>query len=167
MKIFHIRSYNKKKGDGGYCITHIYVDGKYYCDAIEDYDRGLDESMTEAEARRIKVPSKTAIPTGHYTVKMNIVSPKFSQSSYAGGYYKQFCGGRVPRLDPVLAFQGILIHRGTNENSSAGCIIVGWNTVVGQVTESRKAFEGLFKMMKDAADRGETISYTVTRKYKV
>ena len=162
MKIEHIRTYNKKKSDGGYCISHIYVDGKYYCDAIEDFDRGLDESISEEQARKIKVKDKTAIPTGHYTVKMNTVSGTFSKKEY----YKKFCGGKVPRLDPVVGFSGILIHRGTNENSSSGCVIVGYNTAVGQVTNSQKAFEGLYYMMKAAANKKETIQYVITRKYK-
>ncbi len=42
----------------------------------------------------------------------------------------------MPRLLNVKGFDGILIHKGSNANSSAGCIIVGKNTVVGGVTSS-------------------------------
>lgn len=76
--------------------------------------------------------AKTAIPTGTYKITLDVVSPKFSQKAY----YKAFCGGKLPRLLNVKGFDGILIHKGSNADSSAGCIIVGMNTVVGGVTNS-------------------------------
>lgn len=63
---------------------------------------------------------------------MGVISPKFSMKAY----YKNFCNGRMPRLLNVKGFDGILIHRGTNADSSAGCIIVGRNTIKGGVTDS-------------------------------
>ena len=42
----------------------------------------------------------------------------------------------MPRLLNVKGFDGILIHKGSNADSSAGCIIVGKNTVKGGVTNS-------------------------------
>lgn len=164
MRVEHIRVANiHKQGSGrAYCIGHVYINGVYSHDTIEDYDRGLDQSMTEAQARAIKVYGKTAIPTGTYTVKMGIVSGTFSKKPY----YKEFCGGKVPRLDPVVGFQGILIHRGVDESSSAGCVIVGLNKEVGKVTQSQEVFEKLYKRFLEAAKKGETITYKITRKYK-
>lgn len=63
---------------------------------------------------------------------MQVVSPKFSKKPY----YKAFCKGRMPRLLDVKGFEGILIHKGYSANSSAGCIIVGRNTIKGAVTDS-------------------------------
>lgn len=163
MEVLQERVANVKRGTKAYCISHVYINGKYSHDAIEDIDRGLDESMTEAQIAKIKVMSKTAIPTGHYTVKMNIVSGTFVKKDY----YKKFCNGKVPRLDPVKGFKGILIHTGTDENSSAGCVIVGDNKVVGKVVNSKIVFERIYKLFKEAAAKGETINYTITRKYKV
>lgn len=162
MIIEHKRTYNKRKdGDGGYCIGHVYINGKYSHDTIEDYDRGLTQEMTEAEARAIKVYGKTAIPTGEYTVKMNIRSPKFSQKEY----YRKLCDGKVPRLDPVVGFSGILIHIGNTEADSAGCVLVGRNTIVGRVTHSTETFERLYRLLRMTADRGERIVYRITRSY--
>lgn len=165
MKVEHIRVANVHKPGSGraYCIGHVYINGVYSHDTIEDYDRGLDQSMTEARARSIKVYGKTAIPTGTYTVKMGIVSSTFSKKPY----YKEFCQGKLPRLDPVVGFQGILIHRGVDENSSAGCVIVGLNKQVGRVTNSQDVFERLYRRFQEAAKKGETITYKITRKYKV
>lgn len=163
MKIEHVRSANVRNGEREYCISHIYVDGTYFCDAIEDYDRGLDLSMTLAEIKRKKIYGETAIPTGQYTVKMNQRSPTFAQKSY----YKSFCNGMLPRLDPVKGYYGILIHRGKDERSSAGCIIVGYNKVRGQVVDSQKAFETLYTLLKDASEKNEAIDYIITRKYRL
>ena len=63
---------------------------------------------------------------------MGVISPKFSQKPD----YKSFCNGKLPRLLNVKGFDGILRHKGSNADSSAGCIIVGMNTVVGGVTNS-------------------------------
>lgn len=160
MKIELQRIANKKKaGNGGYCIGHLYIDGVYYCDTIEDIDRGLSDGMTKAQIATIKIPSKTAIPTGVYRVRMDRVSPKFS----AKPYYKTFCGGKVPYLANVPGFEGILMHRGADEASSAGCLILGYNKVVGKVIDSQKAFEKVYKKLKTAND----ITITITRSYKV
>lgn len=143
-----------------YCIGHLYVDGLYVCDTIEDTDRGLYQEMTKEEILKIKVPSKTAIPIGRYCVTINVVSPKFSQKAY----YANFCKGRIPRLLNVPGFEGILIHRGTTERSSAGCLIVGYNTIKGQVTNSQQAFEKLYKLFRNAK---ENIWINISREYKV
>ena len=166
MKIEHVRIFTTK-GTGtspGYTISHIYINGEYVSDCIEDYDRGLDQGMTLAEIRKRKVYKQTAIPTGTYELTMNIISPKFSQMEY----YKKYCKGRMPRLLKVPGYDGILIHRGSSANSSAGCVIVGYNTIKGKVTDSQKAWEKLMKTyLMPAKVLGENITYIITRKYKV
>lgn len=127
-----------------YTIGHLYVDGVYVCDTIEDTDRGLTQDDTIADIEAVKVKSETAIPKGTYRVTLKVVSPKFGKKDY----YKNFCGGKLPRLLDVPGFDGILIHRGNNQNDSAGCIIVGYNKVVGQVVNSQSAFEKLYKILE-------------------
>lgn len=138
----------KMKPGKQYQIGHLYVDGIYMCDTIEDIDRGLTADMPLQLIMKIKVKKQTAIPRGKYRVLMNRVSPKFS----AKPYYWQFCRGKVPYLVNVPGFEGILIHMGATQNSSAGCIIVGMNTVVGRVTSSQECFEKLYKKMLTAND---------------
>ena len=159
MKIEHVRIYNCPT----YCISHIYVDGGYVCDAVEDVDRGLDQSMSLKEIKKRKVYKMTAIPTGTYEVTMDIQSPKFSTYEY---YYKQ-CKGYLPRLLSVPGYEGILVHCGSSAQSSAGCIIVGYNTIKGKVTDSQKAWEKLMKHLKAAKVLEEPITWKITRKYKV
>lgn len=145
-----------------YTIGHIYVDGQYVCDTIEDADRGLDDSMSVAEIRRKKVYKQTAIPRGTYPVTLNVVSPKFNQKPY----YHDFCGGKLPRILNVKGFDGILMHRGVDENSSAGCLIVGFNTAKGKVTRSQEAFEKLYKILNAANKKNEKITIKIYTTYK-
>lgn len=146
-----------------YTIGHLYVDGEYVCDTIEDTDRGLRQDMSLAEIRKIKVYRQTAIPTGIYRLTMNIQSPKFSKIQY----YKDYCNGFMPRILKVPGYDGILIHRGSSANSSAGCIIVGYNTIKGRVTDSQKAWEKLMrKYLIPAKMLGKEITITITSQYK-
>ena len=73
----------------GYTVGRLYVDGKFFCNTLEDTVRDLN--------RERKIPGKTAIPYGEYKVVFNW-SPKF--------------GRNLPRLLNVPAFEGILIHPG-------------------------------------------------------
>ena len=159
MKIELTRHYNCPT----YCISRIRVDGVYVCDAIEDTDRGLDQSWMLSDIKKKKVYKQTAIPTGTYDVTLSIRSPKFSTYEY----YRDFCQGYLPRVLSVKGYEGILMHCGSSAASSAGCIIVGYNTIKGRVTSSRQAFEKLYKILKGAADKREKITIEITRTYKV
>lgn len=157
MKISLKRIYTNNK----YTIGHLYVDGTWVCNVLEDADRGLKDSMTLEEIRTKKIKDKTAIPTGNYKVTMNVISPKFSKKKY----YKDFCGGRLPRITGVKGFDGVLIHRGTDENSSSGCLIVGYNKEKGKVLNSKEAFEKLYKMLDSANRNGEKIDIKIYSTY--
>jgi len=150
---------NCKLGTRVYCIGKLYVDGKYVCDTIEDKDWGWDENTPIADIKAIKAKNKslTAIPHGTYKVRMDRVSPKFSTYDF----YKKLCNGKVPYLCNVPAFSGVLIHCGSSERSSAGCVIVGKNTIKGQVTDTQSVFKKLYKLMLDAYKKGEKITLTI------
>lgn len=140
-----------------YTISKWYVNGQYFCDGIEDTDRGLSDDMPLSDIRRIKVAGKTAIPTGKYQVTLNIKSPKYSQK----GFYMGFCGGYMPRLLKVKGFEGILIHSGNSERDTEGCLICGQNKVVGKVINSLETWKKLYQMMKEADDKNEIITVTI------
>lgn len=152
MKLELIRRYRKS----GYTIGSLSVDGVYFCDTLEDTDRGLKSSMTLQEIKANKVKGKTAIPTGIYHIDMNTVSPRLHDKSWAKPY-----GGRVPRLQGVKGFVGVLIHPGNTAADTDGCILVGRNTVVGGLTESKKTYLKLMDMLVAARDRGETITIEI------
>lgn len=137
----------------GYTISNLYIDGVWFCNALEDTDRGLRQTMPVEEIRQKKIYGMTAIPSGRYIVRMDIVSPKYSQYDW---YRKNF-GGRMPRLENVKGFEGILIHPGNDALDSYGCILVGVNKQKGKVLESRATFQRLWKILEEARKRKETI----------
>ena len=124
-----------------YTIGHLYVNGKRFCDTLENTDRGLDQNMPLDELRKRKVYGKTAIPTGTYKVTMNRKSPKFSRIDY----YRELCNGYMPRLLQVPGFEGVLIHRGNREDATEGCLLVGDNTSKGGLSNSKGQWEALMK----------------------
>jgi hypothetical protein len=114
----------------------------YLCDTIEDKVRDLDRDGKFENGEK-KVPGETAIPYGKYNITMNVVSPKFSNYNkypYARKYH-----GYMPRLLNVNSFDGILIHPGCSAYSSAGCIIVGKNKIVGKVVDSQQVWCSLME----------------------
>ena len=68
------------KGEN-YTIGKLYINGEYFCDTLEDRDRGLKQSNDLELIKEVKVMHETAIPTGEYKVSLNIVSPKYSNYS--------------------------------------------------------------------------------------
>ena len=130
-----------------YTIGRLYIDGKYFCDTIEDKDRGLSQELPVTVNKNLKRRGVTAIPVGRYRVTLDVVSPKFSKKiAY------QFCGGKLPRLINVPAFDGVLIHIGNTANDTEGCILVGKNTEVGKVLQSTVTFRALYEELKQAKD---------------
>lgn len=143
-----------------YTIGWLYIDGKKFCDTIEDKDRGLKQTMSLAEILRKKVYGQTAIPKGTYILSMNKPSPSYQNKAKKDVYYK-FCCDNMPRIENVPGFDGILIHNGSDQDSSSGCLIVGENSIVGKVTNSRTVFKKLWQMLFDVYKRGEEIKITI------
>ena len=147
------RKYKKET----YTIGNLYVDGEWFCNTLEDKDRGLKSSMSLEEINEAKVYAETAIPAGRYKVIMDVVSPKYNRVKW----YKDNFGGRMPRLENVKGFSGVLIHPGTTAVDSAGCIIVGLNKKKGNVLESRVTFTKLWKKLEEAYKSKKTIYLTI------
>lgn len=105
-----------------YTIGKLYVDDEYFCDTLEDKDRGLTFDMPLEDIKKVKVYGQTAIPTGRYQVVMNM-STRFKKV--------------MPLLLNVPGFDGIRIHSGNTAADTQGCILLGQNKVVGKVINSR------------------------------
>ena len=140
-----------------YTISNLYINGEWFCNCLEDADRGLDNSMSEDMIRTLKKPSITAIPRGTYEITLDVVSPKYSKVQF----YKDICNGKVPRLKNVKGFDGILIHAGNTDKDSSGCLLVGQNKVKGQVVNSKETFKQLYKLLQDGNSRGEKITIKI------
>ena len=128
-----------------YTIGKLYINDQYFCDTLEDTDRGLTQSMTEQQIVSKKVYGETAIPTGTYRIII----------SYSNKFKKQ-----MPLLLNVPGFAGIRIHSGNTEKDSLGCILVGKNKSVGKVLESRDTYSKLFSILQEA-NKKETIKITI------
>ena len=116
-----------------YTIGKLYVDGVYFCDTVEDTDRGMTQQMSNSYNEARKVYGKTAIPVGRYRVVLSY-SDKFKKS--------------LPLLNDVMCFSGVRIHSGNTAEDSLGCIIVGENKIKGGVINSRATMERLMAKLR-------------------
>lgn len=116
-----------------YTIGRLSVDGKYFCDTLEDTVR----------ADGVKIFGETAIPAGTYKVIVTM-SQRFKRE--------------LPLLVDVPMFSGIRIHPGNTAADTHGCLLVGINTGKGIVSQSKITFDKLFALIKEAKDVIITIS---------
>ena len=131
-----------------YTIGRMMVDEQYFCDTLEDKDRGLDASMSEDMIRERKVYGQTAIPTGIYSVGVTY-------------WAKHRCN--VPYLTKVKGFSGIFIHAGVNASHTLGCILVGKNTAKGMLSQSQEHSRKLTTMIREALKNGESVLLEIGR----
>lgn len=143
-----------KKSD--YTIGQLFVNGVKFSETVEDKDRGLSDTMTEAEVKSKKVYGETAIPTGTYELKLTW-SNKFHDRAWCKKY-----GGRCPQIMNVKGFQGIRIHPFNTAKDSLGCIACGENTKKGMVLNSTAYFLKLMDShILPALNKGEKITITI------
>ena len=128
-----------------YTVGRLYVDGQLFCNTLEDKVADLNRNGV-FDGTEKKVPGETAIPYGTYRVFYGW-SPRF--------------GRNLPRLLNVTAFEGILIHPGNTAEDSAGCILVGKNSEVGRLTQSRYYSDELNNLIDAAQRRGENITIEI------
>lgn len=128
-----------------YTIGSLSIDGKKFCDTLEDKVRDLNKNGV-FDGDEKKVYGETAIPYGTYDVVVDY-SPKFKRE--------------LPRLQNVRHFEGILIHRGNTAEDSAGCILVGENKVKGKVINSTPYEKELVRILKEAQGRKEPITIKI------
>lgn len=147
-----------------YTIGKMYINGDYFCDTIEDPDRGLSQNMTIDEIKNIKVYGQTAIPTGRYEVTLNVKSPKFS--NFNKYKWAKIWDGYLPRLIDVIGFDGVLIHVANKAEDILGCIGVGENKLKGQVINSTITFNKLFNIISPLKNTNEKIFIDISTKYK-
>lgn len=117
-----------------YTEGKLYIDGAYFCDTLEDQDRGLYQHMSLAEIKEVKIYGETCIPYGTYKVELSY-SPKFKKI--------------MPAILDVKGFTGVRIHNGIDKNSTLGCILVGIKYKDGMLTNSRKTFNELMQKLQN------------------
>jgi len=144
---------------GNYTVGKVSIDGKYFCDSLEDTDRGVTQVMpftptggtngywTTPDNDTIeKEPGRTAIPTGLYDATV-----------YFWPKYKCYC----VQLLRVPGFTGILMHNGMTADHSEGCILLGKNNFVGRLDGSRLYMDALAARVLAAEKMGERVTVEV------
>nr|DAX30840.1 MAG TPA: Protein of unknown function (DUF2778) [Caudoviricetes sp.] len=130
----------------GYTVGRMSLNNKYFCDTLEDTDRGLADTMQVNEILAKKVKAQTAIPTGKYDVILTF-SPKFKRV--------------LPLLLNVKCYEGVRIHAGNSAEDTEGCLLVGENKAKGQVLNSRATFERLMAILLECEKRKEKVTITI------
>ena len=144
MELKLIRKYRKTD----YTIGILYVNNKYFCEILEDTDRGLKDSMSLEEIKKIKIKDQTCIPYGKYQILMTY-SPK----------YKKI----MPLVNNVKGFEGIRIHSGNTNKDTSGCLLPGFNKIKGQVINSRETFNKLYSLIQTATNNKENVTIEITK----
>lgn len=130
-----------------YTLGELYIDGVYFCDTLEDKDRGLTQDMNIGQIQLLKINGETAIPKGIYKVTLDVISPKFSKYPF----YMETCKGKLPRLIDVKGYEGVLIHvaDGLKRDSLVqGCIGVGNLSAEEYLMNGKKVFAELYNKLK-------------------
>lgn len=153
MRLKLIRKYKKDT----YTIGQLLVDGAFFCNTMEDKDRGLTQDTELPVIKAAKVYGETAIPSGVYDIDMETRSLKYAGEEW----YRKLNDGYMPTVENVPGFTRILIHPGNSPLDTYGCILVGENKVKGRLINSRTTFAKLYARMKDAHDRGEDITLQI------
>lgn len=123
------------KGDGGL---------QPFCDTLEPPRRNLLNGGKWD--KRLKVKGMTAIPEGRYLMRFTY-SPKF--------------GKRLFQLMDVPLFDGIRIHSGNSVKDTQGCILVGNNTKVERLENSRAVLFKLEMMLKGFQGPDDLVFITI------
>ena len=151
----------RKARKSTYTIGKVTIDGKVFCDSLEDTDRGVTQVMpftptpvgsakgywSVGDGKKIeKVYGKTAIPTGIYDA-----------CSYYWPKFKCY----VVQLLRVPGFTGILMHNGMTADNSEGCILLGKNNIVGRLDGDRIYMDALAARVMACEKRGEKVTVQV------
>ena len=127
---------------GSYTIGKLYIDSYYFCDTLEDKVRDFNKDGDLLDEGEEKIYAETAIPYGTYKVELTY-SPKFKRI--------------LPLIVGVKHFEGIRIHgviKGAIAKPihTAGCLLVGKNTVKGGLTGSYEYVEKLMDKLNGVED---------------
>lgn len=139
--LLHRKILNDKSTEG-----NLYLNGKWFCHTIEDKVRAKNGFWNKL----LKVYAQTAIPYGKYPVLV----------TWSNRFQRQLTG-----IFSVPDFEGIRIHNGTSELSSAGCIIVSYKNdgANHKLINDKLAMNDLTSII-ELAQKREKITITITDK---
>lgn len=123
------------------------VDCVFECHTLED------------EYRSKKVKSETRIPAGRYQIKFREVETELTKKYRNNHPWFTW----HLHLQDVFGFEFIYIHEGNYDTQTAGCILVGEDTNYQNkmITNSRSAYERLYKKIQKRLHTGEEVWITI------
>lgn len=113
----------------------FFVDGKYFCETLEDEDRYL-------EAGGEKIDGETAVPRGRYKVTIT---------------YSNRFGRDMPLVCDVPGFSGVRLHGGNTEDDTHGCPLLGQVRTATGVAQCSGANSRLFNLISAQLAVGEDV----------
>ena len=126
-------------------LGYLYVEAMPQCFTLED------------EHRETKVAGDTRIPAGTYELALRA----------AGGMHDRY-KARYPEhrgmlwLKDVPGFEWIYIHTGTDDDDTAGCILVGDGaSASGEIDRSVNAYRRVYGLISNALLAGEPVTIQV------
>lgn len=91
-------------------IGELFINDKFFCYTLEDYDRDSNKDGDIDDSGEAKVYGLTAIPRGKYNLVL----------SFSNRFQKY-----LPEIQNVKGFEGIRIHNGNTAAHSHGCLLLG------------------------------------------
>ena len=134
-----------------YTIGKLYIEKHYFCDTLEDTVRLLVDKNGDGDfddQGEGKIKGKTAIKEGRYQVLFTV-----------SNRFKKF----MPILVGVEGFEGIRIHSGNKPEDTEGCILLGRNTIKGQLTDSKLWTDAFYLKVQEYLKDGYKIFITIKR----
>lgn len=129
-----------------YTVGALYIDGKLQAFTLED------------EKRDVKIMSKTRIPAGVYTARLQLAGSL--HNNYKARF--EFHKGMI-HLQDVPNFSGIMLHIGNTDRDTAGCILVGESHKIGRnfISQSTQAYTRVYNIISKALIAREKVSFLV------
>jgi hypothetical protein len=126
-------------------VGSFFVDGNFESYCLEPVDRVLTSDMTPEQIAAIKMPDKTAVPTGRYQVT---------------SYFSPKQGCNVPCMQNIPGFEFVEIHVGNFPKDTDACLLLGTATGPDERLNSRVAVAAFYPKFFDAVDGGEEVWVT-------
>lgn len=129
-------------------LGYVDDDGVYHyiCDTLEPPSAHTKASNTLRYIQYQKTQGYKAVPCGTYDVRLTM-SKRF--------------GRRMPALQNVKGFRGVLIHEGNYPRDTRGCILPGWNRRQGMVCGSCSALAKVMELMSQAEENKDKVKLTI------
>ncbi len=130
----------------------LFIDEVFACYTLED------------EHRAIKIMGETRIPAGRYRVELRTFGGHHWR--YLKQYGPEYHKGMLQIMD-VPGFTDILIHKGNDDDDTAGCLLVGDRANNNQVKDgfigsSTVAYNRIYPVVRDALLRGADVFIEVS-----